>query len=558
MQKFYDYNPGKPFHVEGEWHYVKDGKVDLNYTPKEGTLTVLLDGEQISESDSVSPNPGQFFINYSTVTNYRMAEQVVIFNEADNGKRATFEYDGVSTLIKARHFNEIRDFMYSYNEDRAADLVEGRGHKKGNETVESFAKPRYTDLTEAKVEGADGNVITVSDATGIESGRQYIIADKRGMEYITVKTVNKDDRVLTLEENLKHGYSDPRIYRTTAVIKGGAAIAEGSSQDIEWFAGETWRGTDGAAVVNAGIKAEEATLDGVDEQLQVDTLNKGVAIGFRLNTYMRGGDSELVREKYSKTIELDYEGSSGIGCYFYNPTASDAKTFVECVGGQLYCYGIQPYTKADDILPDLKWSGVNIQVMSSKGEWNSGTSKRSYILPAFYYLEDFDIPIISTSPAKGFKLHPAFIDENGNKLKAIEYIPFNAATSFNPTAAPIVKKGTVELPGWKVANWKVAMAMFIYLYSRGKSDFVSGNDRIYTMVDAKLKVTKETANANVAFKFDPKEGDLLPVFGNGLSNIKRAMGKASSNGNILTFSGSVTLNGVTLYDNGLSYFREVK
>ena len=109
MQTFYDYNPSNPFDVTAESQTIVDGKVTLNYTPLKGSVTIT----GFTETTTSTPEKGKFYIDYATDSQYRMATQKVLFNTADNGTTVSVTYKGVSTLIRAVHFNEIKSFMES-------------------------------------------------------------------------------------------------------------------------------------------------------------------------------------------------------------------------------------------------------------------------------------------------------------------------------------------------------------------------------------------------------------------------------------------------------------
>ena len=109
MQKFYDYDPANPFKVSGETQVITDGKIRLNYTPLAGSLTIT----GYTATTENSPGTEEFYVDYQTASSYRLATQFVYFNTANNGKTVTCNYSGVSTLILARHLNEIKEFMES-------------------------------------------------------------------------------------------------------------------------------------------------------------------------------------------------------------------------------------------------------------------------------------------------------------------------------------------------------------------------------------------------------------------------------------------------------------
>lgn len=109
MQTFHDYDIKNPFDVTAESQTITDGKVTLNYTPLQGSVTIT----GFTENTSGTPAKGEFYIDYAVNSQYRMATQVVKFNTEDNGTTVSVTYKGVSTIIFARHMNEIKEFIES-------------------------------------------------------------------------------------------------------------------------------------------------------------------------------------------------------------------------------------------------------------------------------------------------------------------------------------------------------------------------------------------------------------------------------------------------------------
>ena len=109
MQTFHDYDIKNPFDVTAESQTITDSKVTLNYTPLQGSVTIT----GFTENTSGTPAKGEFYIDYAVNSQYRMATQVVKFNTEDNGTTVSVTYKGVSTIIFARHMNEIKEFIES-------------------------------------------------------------------------------------------------------------------------------------------------------------------------------------------------------------------------------------------------------------------------------------------------------------------------------------------------------------------------------------------------------------------------------------------------------------
>ena len=166
MIEFHDYDPANPFAVTGETQTIADGKVTLNYTPLQGSVSIT----GFTETTSKTPAKGEFYIDYSAGTEYRMATQVVVFNTADNGTTVTASYSGVSTLIRAKHFNEIKSFMegaVSYSQVTKMTATAGEVVKVPITNTTTFCKPPVevlkfkagttnTVVTECDFNNADG------------------------------------------------------------------------------------------------------------------------------------------------------------------------------------------------------------------------------------------------------------------------------------------------------------------------------------------------------------------------------------------------------------------
>lgn len=107
MQTFHDYNPANPWPIEGESHIIENGTITLDYAPLKGSVSIA----GFLEIGTAPVPEGRFFIRYDDENQYRAADQIVHFSEAHNGQTVTVSYQGVSTLVRAKHFNEIKDFM---------------------------------------------------------------------------------------------------------------------------------------------------------------------------------------------------------------------------------------------------------------------------------------------------------------------------------------------------------------------------------------------------------------------------------------------------------------
>lgn len=402
MIKFHDYNPSEPFPVNNEWHYIDKGEVTLNYTPRQGSMKVLIDGVEATEAQSKVMEAGQFYVNYSADSDYRMATQKVYFNEADSGKKATFDYEGVSTLIMAKHFNEIRDFMNGYNEDRARDLFEGKIPLRSGEKVEKFSKPKLTDSLSIPVVSVAENVITVDSVDGLEAGETYTLSDGEQFEEFTVDSIDTDNKTVTAKE-LVNTYETGTIYKTTASIVDGKATVLNGTQTIKWDVDEIWQGRSG---------------EGVESEKAVTALPEDMS-GISLNQSGEFEVEDFDRKSFYVVSPISAQGSE----YAVHITTSrEPVTWIGKI--MLYSGGYSSITafmtRSYDILP-LTARDIfgNIKSHSYTAEGVKGTA---YYIPPIWICSfphpDPSFPFnylgVSLSEQPNTKLHPAFNDyKNG-------------------------------------------------------------------------------------------------------------------------------------------------
>ena len=119
MIVFHDYDPAHPFAVTAEKHIIRDNKITLNYAPLKGS--VRIDG--FLEDETGGLPLGTFSIHYGDEDNYRTADQIVHFPDGCDGIAVTVDYQGVSTLLRAEHMNEIRAFMETGASELAAHMI---------------------------------------------------------------------------------------------------------------------------------------------------------------------------------------------------------------------------------------------------------------------------------------------------------------------------------------------------------------------------------------------------------------------------------------------------
>ena len=107
MIQFHDYDPTHPFDVTNEKHIITDYKITLNYTPLKGSVSI----SGYTEDSTGTLANAAFYIDYDEENNYRSANQIVRFSPDAEGKEVSISYKGVSTLLRAKHLNEIKDYM---------------------------------------------------------------------------------------------------------------------------------------------------------------------------------------------------------------------------------------------------------------------------------------------------------------------------------------------------------------------------------------------------------------------------------------------------------------
>lgn len=210
MQKFYDYDVDHPFDVFDEIQIIEDGKIRLKYTPLQGSVNIAGFKEVLT-----SPNAGEFYINYQAGNQYRMADQIVNFDSADNGKEIKVSYKGVSTLILAQHLNELSTLLQ-------------------NTLTGSFD----LDKTNVTVTAVEENKLTVDSP--VKVGYVYTMTDDINSE--KVKVLAFEDGVATVDK-LDNTYENGRLLRTTGIVKNGAVMTNGSNSIVEWKPEVVWRGS---------------------------------------------------------------------------------------------------------------------------------------------------------------------------------------------------------------------------------------------------------------------------------------------------------------------------
>jgi len=385
MIKFHDYNPDKPFKVTGEFHYISDGKIFLDYTPKQGTMVAIMDGKALTESATDSPKAGEFYIDYAVASEYKQATQVVLFNEADNGKRVDFDYEGVSTIIKAEHMNEIRDFMNTYKERRAFNLIEGKEHSTPKEQVELFSDSQIIERIDIPVKSISDNVLSVDSFGGVTVGKEFTLADKENFEIVLVKAVNTKDRTITVN-NITKTYSSPHLYRTTTQQNGSKEeTVSGVGEIAKWSPAIRWQGREEDKVSPVVLKESASTniaFDGQKLSLGEDTL---VAQG--VNTF---SCSSLCGFEFGEPMGLCKNS------HFFNGSKVISPISTTVIGRAIL--GIHE-TSDSFIVPRLYCKTVTVMV--------SGVP--------------YNTMFLSASPVEGYVPHPAFIKDDGSLIDELVF-----------------------------------------------------------------------------------------------------------------------------------------
>ncbi len=121
MIEFHDYDPAHPFQVTNERHVIHGNKITLDYVPLKSSVEI----EGFQESAAISPQRGEFYIEYGDADNYRTADQTVHFPDGYDGLMVVAHYQGVSTILRACHMNEIKAFMETGASELAARMIAG-------------------------------------------------------------------------------------------------------------------------------------------------------------------------------------------------------------------------------------------------------------------------------------------------------------------------------------------------------------------------------------------------------------------------------------------------
>ena len=164
MIQFHDYDPTHPFDVTNEKHVITDYKITLNYTPLKGSVSI----SGYTEDSTGTLANAAFYIDYDEENNYRTANQVVRFSPDAEGKEVTVSYKGVSTLLRAKHLNEIKDFMERGASEQAANILVAH-----ESALIGYFDYRISGLT-AAIKEVSESVASVAAALGGVGGGTFV------------------------------------------------------------------------------------------------------------------------------------------------------------------------------------------------------------------------------------------------------------------------------------------------------------------------------------------------------------------------------------------------
>ena len=106
MQYYYKYDPNSNNNVS-EKLTIADSQVTLRHIPKKGSVSI----NNFTETNSLTPKKGYFYINYATGSQYRDSDRLIHFNSADNNKSVTVSYIAVGTPVTAADMVEIKNHL---------------------------------------------------------------------------------------------------------------------------------------------------------------------------------------------------------------------------------------------------------------------------------------------------------------------------------------------------------------------------------------------------------------------------------------------------------------
>lgn len=117
MIEFHDFDPANPYAISNERHAISGNMITLDHLPQKGSVTI----EGFTET-SGPPSVGEFRVDYGYNGNYRTSMQTVTFAAGYDGMEVSVSYNGIGTLLRAKHINELRAFMETGASELAARL----------------------------------------------------------------------------------------------------------------------------------------------------------------------------------------------------------------------------------------------------------------------------------------------------------------------------------------------------------------------------------------------------------------------------------------------------
>lgn len=164
MIEFHDYDIKHPFEVVGEKHIVTDNKITLNYAPLKGSVSI----GGFSEDTTGTLAAAAFYIAYDEENDYRSADQIVRFSSEAEGTEVKVNYQGVSTLLRAKHMNEIKDYM-----ERGAPTMVANMLIAHESALVGYFESRINGLVEA-INEVNKSVADVAAALGGLGGGTFV------------------------------------------------------------------------------------------------------------------------------------------------------------------------------------------------------------------------------------------------------------------------------------------------------------------------------------------------------------------------------------------------
>lgn len=118
MIEFHDFDPANPYSIENERHTISGNMITLDHLPQMGSVVI----EGFTEVTTV-PSAGEYRVDYGYNNNYRTSMQAIYFAAGYDGMEIAVSYNGIGTLLRAKHINELRRFMETGASELAARML---------------------------------------------------------------------------------------------------------------------------------------------------------------------------------------------------------------------------------------------------------------------------------------------------------------------------------------------------------------------------------------------------------------------------------------------------